>query len=1104
MGSILRSFATTREETGRVLKARHVTSEREYRNPLGAVQLGGTVQLSIDVWDDDVTFCTLHVWTDAEGAQLIEMRGQNNGGRLRFSASYKPTTTGVVWYSFAIEASDGSVWRYGAREGWTTGEGAFAYGEPPSFQITVYTPRAIQPDWYRQGVTYQIFPDRFARDEAWEERAEAALAGPHEGIGRKIVEEWDTPPVYDRNPDGTIANWDFYGGSLVGIREKLDYLENLGVTTIYLNPIFQAGSAHRYDTADYMKVDPMLGNESDLRALCVDAEERGMYVILDGVFNHCGCDSRYFNRWNNFDEKGAWQGEDSPYRDWFCFNANGIYSGWWGDQNLPDLNEDNPDFREFICGKDGVVRRWMRAGVRGWRLDVVDELSDEFVADIKRAILTERPDALLIGEVWEDASNKTAYGKLRHYFQGAELDGTMNYPFRTAVLAFLRNEIGAIELARRLDQLHENYPPDNFYSELNLLGSHDRERLFTSLGGAPDPDTLSDEERRSYRLTDEQAGLATSRLWAAALLQMTMPGVPSVYYGDEWGMEGMRDPYNRGPFPWEGGRADCYTIYRNAIALRKTLPALVDGDFDAFAPNDDVFGIWRRSGDTSICVLINGSLSSARTIHVPMIAEDVSDVVSGRGPKVENGAAEVFLWPLGTSVLHFHKKKRLQKPLEPGMGVLCHITSVPNEDGPGTLGAPARRFVDWLAACGQTYWQVLPVNPADEYGSPYAGLAAFAGNVELLEHPAEEVLESLRTIGNDSSYLHFCDANEYWLTPYCTFRAIKEVVGDVPWQEWPEKYRRYRPELANDPKLRAEVENSRRLQFEFDREWNDLRAYANERGVKIVGDMPMYVSADSADVWSEPDIFELDEDGYPTRIAGAPGDSFAPEGQLWGNPTFRWDALKEQNYGWWLRRFSRMLSLYDYVRLDHFIGFSSYYSAPAGRPATEGSYAYGPGIELFEAAYQQFGPLPFIAEDLGNITPAVRALVQATGFPGMDVAQFYDGGDVREGYEPKPGTVTYTGTHDNQTLVGWVHESFGLDGEEAREVADGILRRVAGSASDVAIVQLQDVLEMSDMARMNIPGVAEGNWTWQAMWSDVDGVGERLLEIAEESGRARA
>lgn len=1031
------------------------------------------------------------------------MEGVCEDDHVHYSVSYTPAQTGVVWYSFDLAASDGATWRYGAREGWTTGEGDFAYGNPPSFQLTVYVPRQTQPDWYKNGIVYQVFPDRFARGADWRERAEKALAARREGPARVLVEDWDTPPAYKKSEDGDILEWDFYGGTLRGVREKLDYLVDLGVTVIYLNPIFEAASNHRYDTADYLRIDPMLGDEEEFCALAREAAERGISIMLDGVFNHCGQDSRYFNRYGNYPEPGAWQGDESPYRDWFFFNEDGTYDGWWGNPDLPDVNEKSPEYRELICGQDGVVRKWLRAGARGWRLDVADELSDSFIEDIKAAMVAERPDGALVGEVWEDASNKMAYGKLRQYFEGTELDGTMNYPLRTALLAFVRNQIGAPEMAARLEQLRENYPRDAFFSCLNLLGSHDRERLFTMLGDAPDPDTLSEEECAAFRLDEGHASLAMSRLWLTVLLQMALPGVPCVYYGDERGMEGFRDPYNRAAFPWDGGRMDCATVFRNAIAVRKALPVLTTGDFEPFADGEDVFGFWRRGEDGEcVCVLANASLHDAHTVRVPMAGEAVSDVVSGAAPAVVDGCAEAFLWPLGTAVLHFHKQRRLQEPLEPGMGVLCHVTSLPNEGRPGTLGAPARRFVDWLAECGQTYWQVLPVNPADGYGSPYAGLAAFAGNTCLLEKDPEDVLAELKDADDDPDYQAFLEKNKYWLTPYATFRAIKDLLGEGPWQEWPDAYARFSPGLARRVELADGVDRHRKLQYEFQREWDDLKAYANERGVKIVGDMPMYVSGDSADVWAERDIFELDEKGYAQVQAGCPGDGFDPEGQLWGNPTYRWDVLAARGYDWWLARLERAVKTYDYVRLDHFIGFSSYYKIAKGKPAREGSFSFGPGLDLFRAAYQKMGPLPFIAEDLGVITPAVRALIAETGIPGMDIVQFSDG-DVREGYEPKPGTVTFTGTHDNQTLLGFCQSRFGLAGDEAVQMADRIATSVLGSKNDVAIMPLQDVLGLDDAARMNVPGVAEGNWSWQAAWEDVVAATGRLTQMAQTSGRFR-
>ena len=1101
------------------MRAKHVTSDRQYRDPFGAVQVGGAVLIRIDVWDDPNVQVKLRLWVDGRGEELLDMafvgQGEDAGPDtpMRFEASFSPSKPEIVWYSFQIIASDGSVWRYGAAADHSCGEGEFAFGEPPSFQLTVYErTREVLPEWYKNGIVYQVFPDRFARDDNWEDRARTALEKPRKGPARRLVDDWATYPHYERTAEGRIAAWDFYGGSLDGVRQKLPYLESLGVTAVYLNPIFEAASNHRYDTADYLRIDPMLGDEKAFSRLCDEAARHGISIILDGVFNHVGSDSLYFDKYGNYGGIGAMGNEHSPYRSWFHFRDDGSYASWWGVDDLPETNEDSPGFQDLICARDGVVRKWLRLGARGWRLDVADELTDEFIVDIKASALAEKSDAVVIGEVWEDASNKRAYGKLREYFLGRELDGTMNYPLRHALEFFLTNRSTAADLAEELESLYENYPPEAFYSELNLLGSHDRMRLFTVLGGAPLPGDMTDEQCYHYRLDDSHRGLAISRLWVAALIQMTMPGVPCVYYGDEAGLEGYADPYCRASFPWGHENRDCLATYRNAIAVRKSLPVFVDGDFEPFSINDDVFGFWRRKGDVKVCVLANASLANQYNVRVPQVATRVDDIVSGRPPRVADGEVEVFLWPLGTSVLYFHEPERLQAPMQRGMGVLAHITSIPNLDNPGkpgTLGEPARKFIDYLYRGGQTYWQMLPVNPTDEYGSPYAGLSAFAGNTDLM-WGLEQGNATLSTKFEGTPELRrFVEDNEDWLIPYAVFRSIKSKLGEKPWQEWPEEYRTYDSALARDPELSHAVNREVELQYMFMQQWNEMRGYARERGVKIIGDMPMYVSADSADVWAHPELFYLDQNGYPAEVAGCPPDSFAQEGQLWGNPTYNWRHMKETGYQWWMRRLERAFSLYDYVRLDHFLGFSSYYRIPGGASAKEGAWFFGPGLDLFQRAYKKFGPLPVIAEDLGTITPAVRALVSTTGFPGMDVVQFFDG-DVREGYEPKPDKLVYTSTHDTQTLLGWARERFGLfsdDGETAllaRDLATKIARSCLASEADVVMLALQDVLMLGDEARMNVPGVAEGNWSWRADYDDVAASTNMLDELARESGRWRS
>ena len=310
--------------------------------------MGGAVSLSIDVWDEPAATARLRLWVDEQGELLLDMDGEEVGDHLRFTRTFEPSTPEVIWYSFNITAADGAVWRYGAAREYGCGEGAFAYGEPPSFQITVFERlRPELPEWYKGGIAYQIFPDRFARGKGWEERVAASLGTPRRGPERRLVEDWGTYPRYDRTPDGRIAVWDFYGGTLDGVREKLPYLESMGITVIYFNPIFEAASSHRYDTANYLRIDPMLGDEETFSRLCAEAGSRGISIILDGVFNHVGADSLYFNKYGNYPD-GAFVSEHSRYRDWFTFNDDGSYESWWGIDDLPDVNEDSAEFRELM------------------------------------------------------------------------------------------------------------------------------------------------------------------------------------------------------------------------------------------------------------------------------------------------------------------------------------------------------------------------------------------------------------------------------------------------------------------------------------------------------------------------------------------------------------------------------------------------------------------------------------------------------------------------------------------------------------------------------------------------------------------------------------
>ena len=1100
--------------------AYHDSRDRLYRSPFGAAPVGGTVTLRIDVGGDRGARCTLRTWIDGVGEGFFEMAREEVEDHLRFSCELPCDEPAIVWYTFVIERSDGKVVRYGAREGKTGGKGTMCDWQPPSFQLTVYKPREVKPEWYTKGIVYQIFPDRFRRGPQWRQLAREAIGSERKGPARRVVGRWDIDPTYDKDEAGRIKAWDFYGGTLSGIREKLGHLADMGITVIYLNPIFEAASNHRYDTADYLKIDRMLGDEEAFRGLCEEAAGYGISIVLDGVFNHVGADSRYFNRFGNYPGEGAWQAHEdgvaSPYADWFHFNEDGTYDCWWGVDDLPAVDERAASFRELVCGPDGVVRHWLRAGARGWRLDVADELSDDFIKQIRRASLETKDDALVLGEVWEDASNKVSYGKLRTYLLGDELDSAMNYPFRTVVLDFLCGKMNAPEARERLASIVENYPPEALHAALNLLSSHDRPRLMTVLGDGldhPEPEPWPDDV--PGRLTEGQRCLAKGRFWLAALMQMTLAGVPCIYYGDEAGVEGLSDPYNRASFPWGSEDQDCLTMYRNVIQLRQALPVLTSGTMRPVSSGDDVLGWWRMSEDdavadgveaggvatgANVCVLINRSLHESHGVTIssrgPVATEVISDAALGR----DSGAVTLTLGPLGSAVVLFDEAARLAKPMEPGAGVVCHITSVPNGGKPGTLGEPSRKFVDFLARCGQRYWQILPVNPTDAYGSPYAGSSVFAGNEALIDASEEDLFARYGRFVPSAGYERFVADNADWLEPYACFAAVSEEMGGDLWQTWPEELRHYDPSIADDPRFATGVGFHKFCQYEFQREWDELRAYANERGVRIIGDIPMYVASASADVWAAPEQFCVDACGRVEMQAGTPPDQFAAAGQLWGNPTYRWDVMREDGCSWWMRRLERTFALYDYVRLDHFLGFQNYYAVPRGATAADGAWHAGPGLELFERAHEHFGDLPLLAEDLGSITPATRALLAEVGCPGMDVLLFADG-DVRNGWTPRPGRVAYTSTHDTSTLLGWCATRYGLARDDAQSLAERLMVEAYSSKADVVMSTLQDVMGLGDEARMNVPGVAGGNWRWRADEKDMLASEAFLREITDDSNR---
>ena len=459
---------------------------------------------------------------------------------------------GLVWYSFRLEKLNGAKQDLGP------------------YQLTVYDGTEEVPDWFGQGATYQIFPDRFCRSRLPEPEG---MVG-----GRWVHQNWEEFPDYRPDGRGEVRNRDFFGGDFQGVIDKLDYLKGLGVETLYFNPIFEAAENHRYGTADYSRVDPMLGTNEDFSRLCDEAHRRGMRVMLDGVFNHTGYVSRYFNGDGFYPETGASQSQDSPYRPWFNFTQwPQKYESWWGIYSLPAVNENDPGYREFIFGgEDSVVRRWLRAGADGWRLDVADELPDDFVAGIHAAARAEKPAAVIIGEVWEDGSTKVAYGVRRRHILGGHCDGLMNYPLRSAILSYFQGG-GAEAFVEGMETIRENYPPFAFYSAMNSLDTHDTPRILTLLGAGGEYRDQSKEWRAQFRLSSRQRGRGRELLKAAALLLFCFPGSPTVYYGDEAGMEGFEDPFNRQTYPWGHEDQELLEWYRALGRLRRRSQALRRG-----------------------------------------------------------------------------------------------------------------------------------------------------------------------------------------------------------------------------------------------------------------------------------------------------------------------------------------------------------------------------------------------------------------------------------------------------------------------------------------------------------------------------------------------
>ncbi len=615
------------------MKLFHNSQDTQYRTPFGAVKTGTEVTLRLLAEEETPSRVWLRLFRgDAE--EWIPMETSGDGWyQIKVSVGETPC---LLWYDFVAEVGDR---RFYYSNNTDSLGGAGVMTEHPaanSYQITVYDREYKTPAWFRGRVMYQIFPDRFCR-------AENGVDLSQKKSGYQLHQDWYAPNADNRHPfeNGPAYN-DFYGGNLKGIQEKLPYLKELGVGVIYLNPIFEAYSNHRYDTGDYKKIDPILGTEEDFRELCQKAEELDIRIILDGVFSHTGADSIYFNKYGTYGEgEGAFRDWDSPYRSWFQFTDYPNYQSWWGCSNLPNVNEMENSYLNYILrDEDAVIKKWIREGASGWRLDVADELPDAFIKILRREVKKTNPDSVIIGEVWEDASNKTAYSELREYLLGGELDSVMNYPFRDSVLDFLIGRTGAETLNRRMMSQMENYPAETLHSLMNMLGTHDTMRVKSLLGGL-------DEHCGGQRLSSQAEELATKRLMLGVFLQMTFYGVPCIYYGDEVGMQGGRDPYNRGTYPWRGVDTELRNWFRKMANIRNEneclkrgafLPLYAQGDvylyLRYFEKGKDPFG--KSGSGYALCGVNRGEEMQSVTVSLPEeVKKTLTELLSGEISKVE-------------------------------------------------------------------------------------------------------------------------------------------------------------------------------------------------------------------------------------------------------------------------------------------------------------------------------------------------------------------------------------------------------------------------------------------------------------------------------------
>ncbi|MGM9653499.1 MAG: glycoside hydrolase family 13 protein [Eubacteriales bacterium] len=541
----------------------------------------------------------LRIHRDSDGHMLtFPMEKQAEGDTHRFSCTLAMRALcgaeedGLFYYCYDVYYPERCVTYGGESPSILT-----ACSEQEKRQLLVYRMDYRTPQWLRGGIIYHIFVDRFCR-------AGICPLKP----GTVLNRDWDNGiPQFGAYPGAELANNEFFGGTLYGVVQKLDYIASLGVSCIYLSPVFDAASNHKYDTGDYEHVDSMFGGDDALDLLLREAAKREIRVILDGVFNHTGADSRYFNRYGHYADSGAYQSPQSPYYPWYTFSEYpDRYDCWWGVPILPKVRCDEPSYREYILGENGIVARWMRRGVGGWRLDVADELSDGFLDAFRAWVHAAAPDAVIYGEVWEDATDKIAYSRRRRYLRGAQLDSVMNYPLRSAVIAYLRDG-DCVSLTRCVNTVYRRYPKQSADLLMNFLSTHDTMRILTALAGEK-PDGHTNAELSVMRLNPEQRTHGERLVKLAYRLVAAMPGVPCIFYGDEAGVEGYGDPFCRAPFPWGRESENLESFFRETGRIHHENPVFREGYVKLLHCTPESAAVLRYDGvNPSVLLLLNRS-----------------------------------------------------------------------------------------------------------------------------------------------------------------------------------------------------------------------------------------------------------------------------------------------------------------------------------------------------------------------------------------------------------------------------------------------------------------------------------------------------------------